>query len=623
MGENNLDKLLDMWQAAFDNGRDISVDELCRHCPELAPELERRIQVLRLGARLVRYVGTSSVESNPSADLTASLHGDTTPLPPRLGVYRILGRLGGGGMGDVYRAEETALGREVAIKVMRAEVAARPGYRERFLREARTAAKVRHDNVVPIYFVGEERGTIYIVMPVLEGESLEHRLSRGGALPANEAARIGREAAQGLAAAHDQGLVHRDVKPANLWLESPSGRVKVLDFGLAREIEADDGLTQPGGVFGSPAYMAPEQANGDQIDHRADLFGLGAVLYRCLTGVAAFQGKTVTSILRAVVDQHPLPPHVVNPNVPELLSKLVMRMLAKNPADRPSSALEVAHELALFSTSLPGGETTANWVPPAERAAKARRRRVLIMSGVVLAVGLSIAIAIWQWPRSGGSIDDTTANPSQVPSVQTTSLGPYKGQVDVQLARTQNEPLARLNVFGSLPMRQADTFRIEVEVDPPAYVYVVWVDPGHDVTPVYPWNPSAQDQWNSRPAKEEMVSKLSLPRNAGVRYRAPKAQPGVATIVMFARPTPLDVPDAEVKRWFEGLPDLPLPPGGETGVVWFDNYVETKDANRLRAGFSEVISGNEFARWQAQLQKWLQPHAAFQTAISFARTGNP
>lgn len=621
MTENNLDDLLDTWQAAYDTGRDIPVGELCRECPELAPEVQRRLEVLRRGARLVGH------SSESSADLTGSLHGDTAPLPPRLGVYRILGRLGGGGMGEVFRAEEASLAREVAIKVMRSDVASRPGYRDRFLREARTAAAVRHDNVVPIYYVGDEGGTVYIVMPVLEGESLENRLKRGGALPVGEAARIGQEAAEGLAAAHLKGLVHRDVKPANLWLEAPQGRVKVLDFGLAREVDADDGLTLPGGVFGSPAYMAPEQASGEAIDHRADLFGLGAVLYRCMTGVPAFQGKSVTAILRAVAEQTPTPPHEVNPRVPPPLSLLIMRLLAKNPADRPVSALAVAHELAPFSTTASAGEATATWAPSTEPTAEPSRRRVWIVPAAAVAVCLLLAVAISQWPRGDAPADDRTQNPPTPPmGGQPAIHTQYKGRVDVKLARTRDDPLLRLNVFGALPMRQSDTFRIEAEVDPPAYIYVVWVDPakdgGLDVTPVYPWNPAADNPWATRPAQEEPVSRLSLPRDTGKRWAAPEARPGVATMVMFARPTPLDQPDEVVKKWFTNLPVLPLPPGGETGVVWFDNYEEAKDNSRLRAGgWDEVATGDEFARWQSQLQKSLRPHAAFQTAVSFARTG--
>jgi hypothetical protein len=178
--------------------------------------------------------------------------------------------------------------------------------------------------------------------------------------------------------------------------------------------------------------------------------------------------------------------------------------------------------------------------------------------------------------------------------------------------------LLRLNEAGALPLRKTDKFRIEGRVDPPAYLYVVWVDPMHDVTPVYPWDP--KNGWGSRPQKEETVGRVSLPPNAGSRYTAPDAMPGVATMVLFARPTPLDVSDEELRNWFEGLPDLPLPTGGEQAAVWFDDYVEVRDPDRPRT-FGEVGSNDPFARWQGQLQKVLGGKAAFQTAVSFARKG--
>src|SRR5262249_33939385 len=148
----------------------------------------------------------------------------------------------------------------------------------------------------------------------------------------------------------------------------------------------------------------------------------------------------------------------------------------------------------------------------------------------------------------------------------------YRGRVDVKVARTIDgrEKLLRLNELGALPLRQKDPFVIEVEVEPPAYVYVVWVDPDHDVTPVYPWNP--KQGWNTRPANEEPVGKLTLPPNTDNRYTAPKAKPGVATMVMFARSTPLDVPDAAVEKWFQELPEIELPKDGDTGAMWFENF---------------------------------------------------
>jgi hypothetical protein len=149
-------------------------------------------------------------------------------------------------------------------------------------------------------------------------------------------------------------------------------------------------------------------------------------------------------------------------------------------------------------------------------------------------------------------------------------------------------------------------------------VYVFWIDPHHDITPVYPWDP--RKGWGSRPEGEKPLSKLSLPPNAGNRYTAPDAAPGVATMVLLARTTPLDVPEEQLQAWFEKLPDLALPAGGDTAAVWFDNYVEVREPLRRRT-FGEVGALDEFARWQGQLQQLIGKHAAFQTAVSFARTG--
>jgi hypothetical protein len=155
-------------------------------------------------------------------------------------------------------------------------------------------------------------------------------------------------------------------------------------------------------------------------------------------------------------------------------------------------------------------------------------------------------------------------------------------------------------------------------VKPPAYLYVFWLDPNHDVTPVYPWD--AEAGWDSRPAKEPPVSKIKLPANAGLRYTAPKAKPGVATMLLLARPARWGIADSELKTRLESLPDLPLPPGGDQAAVWFDNFVEVREPARLRT-FGVVGSDDVFARWQGELQKLLGDQAAFQTAVSFARTG--
>jgi hypothetical protein len=374
--------------------------------------------------------------------------------------------------------------------------------------------------------------------------------------------------------------------------------------------------------------MAPEQVDGAPPDARFDLFSLGATLYQCATGQRAFTGAARTAILWAVTDHHPPPPHQVNPGVGRPLSDLIMRLLAKDPDARPQSAQDVADELAAlgqqpattewrFTTASPLPSTRGPRVPEVEgepgASATGGRRAILVAAGAVVLVLAAVGGWLLTHPLGHGVV--------QGPSWDEPVVVRYRGRVDVRVNRAGPDGAVRflsLDKKGALPLRKTDEFRVEGQVEPPAYLYVVWVDPGHDVTPVYPWDP--QVGWGSRPAKEERVGRVSLPPSAGNRYTAPDARPGVATMVLFACPEPLGVPDEVVRRWFEGLPDLPLPAGGERAAVWFDDYVEVRDPDRPRT-FGVVGSDDAFARWQGQLQKVLGDQAAFETAASFARTG--
>ena len=276
--------------------------------------------------------------------------------PPRtvgelgwLGPYRILRELGSGGMGIVYLAEDPHLQRQVAIKVMQADLAAHPIARERFLREARAAAALENDHVVTIHSVGEDAGVPYMVMQLLQGETLAARLLRDRVLSVAETIRIGREIALGLGAAHEKGLVHRDVKPANIWLDSTAGgRVKLLDFGLAWA-EEHTPVTPQEVLIGTPAYLSPEMVRGETVDARSDLFSLGCVLYEMLTGRLAFGGGAGDShaILKALArDVPPPPPRTINPDIPPWLSDLVLQLLSKPREARPDSAKTVSVELS-------------------------------------------------------------------------------------------------------------------------------------------------------------------------------------------------------------------------------------------------------------------------------------
>lgn len=263
----------------------------------------------------------------------------------RLGEYRILELLGVGGMGFVFRAEDPALRRDIALKVMRPSVAASRSAKDRFVREAQATAAIEHDNIVHIYQVSEDRGVPYIAMQFLRGESLQQRLNREERISERDTLRIGREIAMGLTAAHKRGLIHRDIKPDNIWLEADSDRVKIVDFGLVRSAMDDAGLTQTGIVVGTPKYMAPEQAQGQSVDHRCDLFSLGSVLYHMATGIVPFQGNNVTATLLAVTQADPSAVRDANPNVSPGLDDLIRRLLEKDPNKRFASADEVVEAI--------------------------------------------------------------------------------------------------------------------------------------------------------------------------------------------------------------------------------------------------------------------------------------
>ncbi len=268
-----------------------------------------------------------------------------------LGPFRIVKQLGKGGMGAVYAAIDTRLDRKLALKVMLPEYAFSPSARERFLREARAAAKITHDNVVTVYEADERDGTPYIAMQFLQGYPLDEYVKRKGSPSISQIVRIAKETCNGLAAAHSIGLVHRDIKPSNLWLEVPNGRVKVLDFGLAKPMNSGTNITIEGAIIGTPAYMSPEQAQGEGIDHRTDIFSLGAVLYHLCTGELPFTGATTMAMLIALSTKEPKPIRDLNSEVPETLAKLIHQMLAKSVEARPKNTAEIIKRLRNINES--------------------------------------------------------------------------------------------------------------------------------------------------------------------------------------------------------------------------------------------------------------------------------
>lgn len=263
----------------------------------------------------------------------------------RLGHYEVLELVGSGAFGTVLKAFDEKLQRVVAVKVLSPEMAATSPARQRFLREARSSAKVRHENVVNIYAV-EDEPIPYLVMEFIPGQTLQQRLDDSGPLELTEVLRLGKQIADGLAAAHAQGLIHRDVKPGNILIDtSVDDQVKITDFGLARTAD-DASMTQSGMIAGTPLYMAPEQTLGQKLDQRADLFSLGSVLYQMLSGRPPFRAPTTVAVLKRVAEDDPRPIQDVIPEVPGWMCQIVGHLHAKNPEARYGSAKEVSKLLA-------------------------------------------------------------------------------------------------------------------------------------------------------------------------------------------------------------------------------------------------------------------------------------
>src|SRR6476660_6679438 len=297
------------------------------------------------------------------------------PLPARLAqalgeAYTLEGEIGRGGMGVVYRARDERLQRRVAIKVLPPELAFQKDIRERFTREAQTAAKLSHPHIVPIHTVGEGQGLVYFVMGYVDGESVAGRIRRRGRLPVDEARRIMSEAADALSAAHALSIIHRDIKPDNILLEGPRGRVMVTDFGIAKALSSTSGatLTGAGVAIGTPAFMSPEQAAGERdIDGRSDVYSLGVVSYQMLTGELPFTAPTVAGILMKQITEPAPDLRTRRPEVPEDLALAVSRCLEKDPENRwPSAdALRRSLESRIVSGYRPTGTTFKGQRAPA------------------------------------------------------------------------------------------------------------------------------------------------------------------------------------------------------------------------------------------------------------------
>jgi len=313
----------------------------------------------------------------------------------RLGRYEIERIIGTGGMGIVLKGFDSELNRPVAIKLLAPHLARVGASRQRFAREARAAAAVVHEHVVPIHNVESDHANPFLVMQFIPGESLQARVDREGPLSVAEILRIGMQAASGLAAAHAQGLVHRDVKPANILLENGVERAYLTDFGLARASD-DASLTYTGVVAGTPHYMSPEQADGQPLDHRSDLFSLGSVLYFMGTGHPPFRADRPMAVLKRTCHDPHRPVWEYNAEIPDVLSDIIDRLLGKKPSSRFATAVELQDALATALSDVQQGKTgRRRWKSPRHRYSWP------VVAGFIAVIVISAVIAVMFIPPFG------------------------------------------------------------------------------------------------------------------------------------------------------------------------------------------------------------------------------
>jgi serine/threonine-protein kinase len=269
------------------------------------------------------------------------------PEPTEIaGRYQIVKKLGAGAFGTVYKARDARLDRMVAIKTIRLEglAASQAGLKEmtdRFLREAKTAAKLKHPGIVTIHDYGDAEGLTYIVMEFIDGIGIDHILAETGRMPIERAAALGAQIAEALDYAHKGGVVHRDIKPANIMIE-PGDRVKVTDFGIAKPGDSAEHLTMTGSLLGTPSYMSPEQARGQKLDGRSDLFSVGCVLYEMVAGKKAFRGESITALLFKIISEEPPSLREFDPKVPDEMLRIISKALQKSPDARYQTGRELA-----------------------------------------------------------------------------------------------------------------------------------------------------------------------------------------------------------------------------------------------------------------------------------------
>jgi len=353
--------------------------------------------------------------------------------------YELEELVGSGGMSSVYRARDRLLERTVALKFLHDRHLGDHESVERFRREAEAAAALSHPNVVTVIDRGEEDGRPFIVFEYVDGESLKERVVREGTLPVREAIELALQIGRALAYAHGEGLVHRDVKPQNVLLNGESA--KVTDFGIARSLDVARGMTQTGTVLGTSEYISPEQARGEQVDARTDVYSLGIVLYELLTGRTPFQGENFVSVALKHLNEAPRPLRELRPDAPERLERILERALAKDPRDRFASMDELCAELEACLVEPDGGATVV--LRPPRTVARRRRRGALVLASIAAAlVAAAAAVAAFLALHDGGGGGAASGSGSPGAHVSLSGVGAYDPPPGDGREHDEDAPLA-------------------------------------------------------------------------------------------------------------------------------------------------------------------------------------
>ncbi|MEZ6128428.1 MAG: protein kinase [Planctomycetaceae bacterium] len=411
------DRLSEVQQAAF--------EQHLNDCDACCAELQQRTADVTLWNDARSYLSSSDNAAHiAGVASTSKSHPTVLDAPPnleflaptddprmlgRFAGYEISGVVGQGGMGIVLKGFDTSLNRYAAIKVLAPHYASSGAARQRFAREAQAAAAVVHDNVIAIHGVSEFNSLPYLIMPYIKGQSLQKRLDRHGPLSVAEILRIAMQTARGLAAAHDQGLVHRDIKPGNILLPENVERVLITDFGLARAAD-DASLTRSGVIAGTPQYMSPEQAKGEGIDHRSDLFSLGSVMYAMATGHPPFRAETPYGILRRITDHAHRPVPEIRSDIPPWLCSIIDRLLSKTVDHRFVSAEAVA---TLLEDCLAHVQQPAKVALPPELQQNRQRSRpgkTLLAGAVVVVATIAVVPLLERFVTTPVAQSETAPN---------------------------------------------------------------------------------------------------------------------------------------------------------------------------------------------------------------------